>query len=83
MNTENYFVISLAIAAAFFLVCWALSPVVLRLDRISFVVAAMSPQLHGMLELKMYWYLYKNEGALKEMENKHKINKDMKFESNI
>lgn len=80
---ENYLVIGLAVATAFLLVCWALSPVVSRLDRISFVVAKMNPQLHGMLEFKMYWYLYKNEMALTEMEEKQKFDNEIKFESKI
>lgn len=65
---NEIFLNGLLIAAAFFIICWAMSPVVSRLDRISFVIAKMNPQLHGMIALKMYWHLYKNENALKQME---------------
>lgn len=79
----NFMLYSLAIAAAVFITFWALSPVVARLDRISFAMASMNPQMQGMLALKMYWYLYKNEMALKEMEEKQKIDKEIKFESEM
>lgn len=79
----NFLFYGLAIAAAVFLTFWALSPVVVRLDRISFVMASMNPQMNGMLALKMYWHLYKNEMALQEMEAKQKLDNEIKFESNM
>jgi hypothetical protein len=79
----NFMLYGLAIAAAVFITFWALSPVVLRMDRISFVMASMNPQMQGMLALKMYWHLYKNEDALKEMEEKQKLDQEIKFESAI
>jgi hypothetical protein len=79
----NFMLYGLAIAAAVFITFWALSPVVLRMDRISFVMASMNPQMQGMLALKMYWHLYKNEDALKEMEEKQKLDQEIKFESTI
>jgi len=76
---QNIILIGLAVALAVFLVFWALSPVVNRLDRISFVIANMTTQPHGILALKTYWYLFKNEDELKIMEVKKEQGEEIKF----
>ncbi len=76
---ENYLLTGLAVAVAVFIFFWAISPVVNRLDRISFVIASMTTQPHGMLALKAYWYLFKNEHILKEMETKRDNGEEIRF----
>lgn len=65
--------------AVVFAIGIAVWPIVTILDRISLVVSTFEPAPKGLVELKIYWYLVRNQSILREIEQKHANGESKEF----